>query len=69
MKGVDYNTLYPPHLDSIPPDEYINGWEADYKKMQQDMIHGKSLPFDQLIEAVKGALSQYNNQAKEEDDK
>jgi len=69
MKGVDYDKLYPPHLNSIPPDEYIDAWEADYKKMQQDMIHGKSLPFDQLIEVIREALSQYNNQVKEADGK
>lgn len=62
MKGVEYDTLYPPHLNSIPPAEYIDEWKSDYKKMQENMIHGESLSFDKLIEVVQQAISDYNKQ-------
>lgn len=60
MKGVDYTSLYPPTLNPIPPAAYIQAWEEDYKKMQDSMIHGDSLNFRELIEAVTAATTEFN---------
>lgn len=62
MKGVDYDTLYPPQLSSLPPEEYLTAWETDYRKMQQDMIHGDSLSFEDLIERISKVIDVYNKQ-------
>lgn len=61
MKGVDYSSHFPPNLDSIPPDEYIDAWKADYKRMQDEMIPGDSPSFDEIIAKVKENLSEFNN--------
>lgn len=61
MKGVDYKTHYPPNLNPIPPDKYIDAWKADYKKMQNEMIPGESPTFEELIAKVKDDVSEFND--------
>lgn len=61
MKGVDYESHFPPNLNPIPPDKYIAVWKADYKKMQNEMIPDDSPSFDELIVKVKEDVSEYNN--------
>lgn len=60
MKGVDYDSHYPPNLRSIPPDEYIKNWEKDYKKMQTEMIPVESPPFAELIDVIQKEIATYN---------
>ncbi|MEO9511819.1 MAG: nucleotidyl transferase AbiEii/AbiGii toxin family protein [Flavobacteriaceae bacterium] len=62
MKGVDYNSLYPPSLNPIPPDKLIKDWEEDYKTMQTNMVPGDSLSFEELLNTVKEATEEYNQQ-------
>lgn len=62
MKGVDYDSLYPPSLNPIPPDKFIKDWEEDYKTMQTNMIPGDSLSFEELMNTVKEATIEYNQQ-------
>lgn len=60
MRGVDYNTLYPPNLNPIPPEQLLNLWEADYKTMQTSMIPEESPDFSDLLSIVKEATERYN---------
>ena len=60
MRGIDYNTLYPPNLDPIPPEALIKAWRTDYKTMRTNMIPEDSPGFDDLLEAVKQATKKYN---------
>jgi hypothetical protein len=60
MQGVDYDTLYPPNLNPIPPDDFINAWQTDYKTMQTNMIPEDSPSFKDLLETVKQATQEYN---------
>ena len=60
MRGIDYNTLYPPTLDPIPPAAFIKAWENDYKTMQTNMIPVDSPSFDDLLDTVKQATKKYN---------
>lgn len=60
MKGVDYNTHFPPNLNPVPPDKYIDAWKADYKKMQDEMIPGDSPSFEELIARVEHDILEYN---------
>ena len=69
MKGVDYATHYPPNLNPIPPDKYIEAWKADYKKMQDEMIPGGSPSFNDLIAKVKEDVTEFNELKFEEDGK
>lgn len=67
MKGVDYGTHFPPRLNPIPPDNYIEAWRADYKKMQDEMIPGENPSFDNLIEKIKEEVTVYNELKIEQD--
>ncbi len=60
MRGIDYNTLYPPNLDPIPPSAFIRAWEIDYKTMQTNMIPVDSPSFDDFLDTVKQATKKYN---------
>lgn len=58
--GVDYQSHFPPNLNPIPPDNLLPEWEKDYRVMQEQMIYGESLPFNQLIEEVKRIVGEIN---------
>jgi predicted nucleotidyltransferase component of viral defense system len=53
LKNFDYNTLALDKISIIPPENVIAQWNADYRKMQETMIYGDSLPFGKLIEKIK----------------
>lgn len=50
LGGVDYNLHQPQTINIIPIPEVIALWEKDYKVMQEQMIHGTSPSFKELIE-------------------
>ena len=52
LGGVDYNLHQPQTIDFIPPEELLPAWEADYKTMQEQMIHGDSPDFSKLMTAL-----------------
>ena len=58
--GVDYTSHYPPNLNPIPMDNILALWEKDYETMQKEMIHGDSLPFDELIAKIKWITNEIN---------
>lgn len=60
MRGIKYDTLYPPYLDPIPPTELLKKWELDYKTMQTNMIPEKSYNFIKLLSIVKEVTKKYN---------
>ena len=53
LGGVDYNLHQPQSINIIPNQELMTAWAADYKTMQEQMIHGESPNFDKLIEALQ----------------
>ena len=53
ISGVDYSQNIRPKICLIPPAEIINDWQKDYEKMQNTMIYGNSLNFDELIGRIK----------------
>lgn len=53
LKGFDYTTMTPATINIVPPSEIMGLWKKDYEQMQESMIYGESLPFDQLIEKIK----------------
>lgn len=60
IAAVDYNLHQPKTLNPIPPDKILGDWEKDYKSMQEAMIYGESLPFEQLIERIKELKQRIN---------
>lgn len=61
VKGVDYEMLLPPNLNALPPAQVVGAWKQDYLRMQDQMIYGESLAFEELIESVQNSLERYNN--------
>lgn len=61
MRGIDYETLFPPNLDPIPPEDLIKDWKNDYKIMQTNMIHEESPDFDDVLKIIKQVSDKYNN--------
>jgi hypothetical protein len=61
IAGVDYDKHHPSSIAFIPPDELLPHWENDYKQMQENMIHGDSLPFHDLINKLRTLQNQINN--------
>lgn len=53
VTGVDYASHQSGAVNFIPPDDLKGVWEADYKAMQENMIYGESLPFQELIERLQ----------------
>jgi predicted nucleotidyltransferase component of viral defense system len=60
LRGLDYSNHKKGNLSIIPPEEVIAQWEADYKVMQQNMIIGESLPWNELIEKIKKIEELFN---------
>ena len=42
----------PQSIDILPSEELMPAWKADYKKMQEQMIHGDSPKFEDLIKSL-----------------
>lgn len=61
MGGVDYNSHQPKNIDFLPPKELQPAWKADYKKMQEEMIHGDSPDFDELIASLTKLQKEINS--------
>ena len=53
INGVDYSQDIRSNITLIPPAHAINDWCQDYEIMQNTMIYGNSLSFDNLIDRIK----------------
>jgi len=60
IREVDYNSLFPPNLNPIPPNRLIKAWEQDYKTMQTSMIPDESPSFAEILKIVMQATKKYN---------
>jgi hypothetical protein len=61
LKEVDYSTHLPDRIDFVPPVSILNEYEKDYKRMQESMIYGDSLPFEDLINRITDLRSRFRN--------
>ena len=59
VTGIDYKLHQPNFIDFIPPEQIYSQWERDYRAMQETMIFGESLPFEELIERLKQLRSRF----------
>lgn len=62
LKGFDYSRLQPQTICIIPPPEIIASWKRDYETMQETMIYGDSLPFEEMIAKITELNKTLNNQ-------
>lgn len=49
ISWVDYESLKPATISFIPPDDLLDVYRQDYERMQEQMIYGENLSFDELI--------------------
>lgn len=54
LRGFDYDSLYPPTLNIIPPTSIFEQWKADYESMRMHMIYGETISFEELVDKFKG---------------
>ncbi|MCF8297431.1 MAG: nucleotidyl transferase AbiEii/AbiGii toxin family protein [Saprospiraceae bacterium] len=52
VREVDYENHKPDKINPVPPDSIIDYWNKDYEQMQQNMIFGDSLTFDNLMRRI-----------------
>ncbi len=53
IKTVDYEKLKLSNLSFIPPKEFLELYRKDYAEMQENMIYGNSLNFNDLIKLLR----------------
>ncbi|MCS3798034.1 nucleotidyl transferase AbiEii/AbiGii toxin family protein [Niastella sp. OAS944] len=53
ISWVNYKSLKRSSLSFIPPDDLIDVYRQDYSRMQEQMIYGDTLSFDDLIGQLK----------------
>lgn len=62
LRGLDYSNHKKGKLSILPPEEIIKNWEADYKVMQENMIVGASLSWEELLASVQTIQNELNNE-------
>ncbi|TLX70603.1 nucleotidyl transferase AbiEii/AbiGii toxin family protein [Labilibacter sediminis] len=53
ISNIDYSGHQHKSLNPLPPNAVIDNWKKDYQRMQEEMIYGESLPFDEIIERIR----------------
>ena len=53
INGIDYSQDIRQSICLIPPAQVIDNWREDYEIMQNTMIYGKSVTFEELIDRIK----------------
>lgn len=61
LAEVDYTLQNPKNIRFLPPEEILPAWEADYKQMQENMIYGNSLPFNELMAKLSELQKRIND--------
>lgn len=61
ISGVNFTNHSPDKISFVPPEHLLSEWEADYKLMQENMIYGEALSFDELIGKLQELQLRINN--------
>lgn len=59
IKGIDYDEDIRKNLRLTPPSRYESVWKDDYTAMQEQMVHGKSLSFEELLLRMKDLSTRF----------
>lgn len=62
LRGMDYSNHVKGKLSIIPPDSIMEKWQADYRTMQENMIVGESLKWDELLGSIKEIEERFNGE-------
>ena len=61
ISGIDYALHFPPNLKPIPPQELIQEWEWDYANLQEQMIVGEVVTFENLLKNIELVCEKIDN--------
>lgn len=61
ISWVRYETLGHKTIAFIPPTEVMEVYRADYKTMQEQMIHGETVSFDTIMERLQTLQDKFRN--------
>ena len=61
VRGISYDLHTPQTINFIPPAEVIELWKKDYQAMQEFMIYGKTLVFDELLSRLEELKKRFQN--------
>ncbi|MGI8597773.1 MAG: nucleotidyl transferase AbiEii/AbiGii toxin family protein [Chitinophagaceae bacterium] len=61
IPGIDYNNHYPISINPIPITQVMDAWQADYKKMLEEMIYEENPPsFNEIISELTNLKERIN---------
>lgn len=63
IRGIDYSNHAPEKIVIVPPKELISAWKKDYEIMQQSMIYGNALIFEDLMAKISELNTRINKLA------
>jgi len=61
LRGMNYSNHVKGKLSILPPDSIMEKWDADYKTMQENMIIGESLKWEELLGRIREIEDKFNN--------
>lgn len=61
IANIDYSTHQPTSINFTPPESVLKEWERDYFAMQENMIYGESLSFQELIVRIRELNKRFNS--------
>lgn len=64
LRGMDYSNHRKGKLKILPLDTIIEKWGADYRIMQEHMIIGESLNWEQLLDRIKEIEERFNKSSR-----
>ncbi len=61
IKDVDYTPDIRKRIVLLPPAEVLKIWQDDYKAMQESMIYGENLTFEQLLSKIEELQTRFHS--------
>lgn len=61
VKGVDYTPDIRNRIVLLPPEEVMKVWQEDYKAMQESMIYGEHISFEQLLARIQELQTRFRS--------
>lgn len=59
IRGIDYDAPIRDNLRLTPPSQYMSVWKEDYSTMQEQMVHGRSISFEELLSRMEELQSRF----------
>lgn len=60
LRGIDYDRYKPEFINPLPPKDVFDAWKEDYRIMQEQMIYGESVSFEELLERIESFKTSIN---------